>query len=90
MFSCGYILSISPSFAKCRIYGGKSQDTCISIEELISKQSHQSKTSYKYMIWHIDKNCFKDWSQSTLRAMFCSKILNRIITTKAGRNVFII
>ena len=30
----------------------------------VLKQSHQSKTGNKYMIWHIDENCFKDWNQS--------------------------
>ena len=24
----------------------------------VLKQSHQSKTSYKYMIWHIDEKLF--------------------------------
>ena len=32
---------------------------------LFLKQSHQSKTGYKYMIGHIDDNCCKDWSQSS-------------------------
>ena len=32
--------------------------------EPVFRQSHQSKNSYKYMIWHIDENCFKNWSQS--------------------------
>ena len=29
------------------------------------KKSHQSKTSSKFMKWHIDEKCFKDWSQYT-------------------------
>ena len=34
----------------------------------ILRQSHQSKTSYKYMTCHIDKKkCFKDWSQPIRR-----------------------
>ena len=32
---------------------------------LFLKQSHQSKISYKYMIWHIEEKKFKDWTQST-------------------------
>ena len=31
----------------------------------VLKQSHQSKTGYKYMMWHIDEKCVKDWTQSS-------------------------
>ena len=36
----------------------------LTLMALFLKQSHQSKTTYKYMIWHIGEICFKDWSQN--------------------------
>ena len=36
-------------------------------QDWLQRQSHQSKTGYKYTIWHIDEKSFNDWSQSKAR-----------------------
>ena len=51
------------------------------------KQSHQSKTGYKYMKCHIDENCFRDWSQLNVKMYYC---IYKLTLFKQNLSVFFV